>query len=429
MPLRLGIAGLGTVGTGVVKLVQRGADLLAARAGRPVEIRAISARERNKDRGVDLSRYAWEEDPVALAGRADIDVVIELIGGAEGPAADLVQKALKAGKHVVTANKALMAQSGFFLAELAESQGVSLSYEASVAGGIPVIKTLREGFAGNEIRAVYGILNGTCNYILTAMRETGQGFETILREAQAKGYAEADPRFDVDGIDAAHKLCILTSLAFGVRPDFRAMSIQGIRHINATDIAFAEDLGYRIKLLGIAERTKEGLMQILEPCLVPISSPMGGIEDVYNAVYIEGDFVQAQLLTGRGAGEGPTASAVMSDVMDIARGVRLPTFGVPAEKLEQAQWLAVGETVSRFYIRLMVLDRPGVIAEVSAILKELDISIEGLLQRGRDPGQPVPIVLTTHETRQAVLREACRLFGALSSVVDVPCLIRIEDLR
>jgi len=429
-PLRLGIAGLGTVGTGVVKMIQHSAALLAARAGRSIEIRAVSARDKTKSRGVELASYAWEDDPLALAARDDVDVVVELIGGADGQAAALVRKALTAGKHVVTANKALLAHAGYDLAVLAEAQGVSLRYEAAVAGGIPVIKTLREGFAGNNIRAVYGILNGTCNYILTAMRETGRDFEGILAEAQVKGYAEADPSFDVDGIDAAHKLCILTSLAFGVKPDFQNMKIQGIRHINATDIAFAAELGYRIKLLGIAERMKGGeISQILEPCLVPVSSPLGEIEDVYNAVYIEGDFVATQLLTGRGAGEGPTASAVMADVMDIARGFVLPTFGVPAKALQEARWMAAGDCASRFYIRLMVLDQPGVIAEVSAILRDLDISIEGLLQRGRDPGQPVPIVLTTHETPQVRLEKACAAFAKLPAVVDAPCLIRIEDLR
>lgn len=428
-PFRLGIAGLGTVGTGVVRIVQRHGDLLAERAGRSIEIVAVSARDRGKARGVDFSRYEWVDDPRNLAGRNDIDAVVELIGGSEGVAKALVENSLKNGKHVVTANKALLAHHGYALAVLAEAHDASLAYEAAVAGGIPVIKALREGFSGNEILAVYGILNGTCNYILTAMRESGRAFSDVLREAQAQGYAEADPTFDIDGIDAAHKLCLLTSLAFGVRPDFDSMQIEGIRKIDSMDIAFAGELGYRIKLLGIARRLDGQIMQILEPCLVPEDSPLGVIEDVYNAVYIEGDFAQTQLLTGRGAGEGPTGSAVIADIVDLARGKKAPAFGIPAQRLAQARWKDAGETVSRFYIRLSVLDRPGVIAEISAILRDLDISIESLIQRGRDPGQPVPIVLTTHEKAQAAMTQACSLFKQLESVVDDPCLIRIETLE
>lgn len=426
---RLGVAGLGTVGTGVVKTVQQHGDLLAKRAGRPIEIVAVSARDQAKPRDVDLSSYVWVDDARKLAERDDIDAVVELIGGSEGLARTLVEESLRAGKHVVTANKALLAHHGYELARCAEEHDVSLAYEAAVAGGIPIIKALREGFAGNEIQAVYGILNGTCNYILTAMRETGRDFSEVLREAQARGYAEADPSFDVDGIDAAHKLCLLTSLAFGVRPDFDALRVEGIRKIDSTDIAFAGELGYRIKLLGIARRLDGQIMQILEPCLVPVSCPLGMIEDVYNAVYVEGDFVRTQLLTGRGAGEGPTGSAVIADVIDLARGKRVPTFGIPADRLAIAQWKPPGEAVSRFYIRLSVLDRPGVIADISAILRDLNISIESLIQRGRDPGQPVPIVLTTHENTQATMIEACNLFKRLEAVVDEPCLIRIEDLE
>jgi homoserine dehydrogenase len=429
LPFRLGIAGLGTVGSGVVRIIQNHGQMLEARAGRAIEIVAVSARDQKRKREVDVSAYEWVSSPEALAQRSDIDAVIEVIGGSEGQAADLVKASLKSKKHVVTANKALMAHQGYELALLAESNGVCLAYEAAVAGGIPIIKALREGFAGNEIKAVYGILNGTCNYILTKMRETGRDFDEILKEAQALGYAEADPSFDVDGIDAGHKLSILTALAFGVQPDFKAMHIEGIRKINSTDIAFAEELGYRIKLLGIARRINGKFMQVMEPCLVPVDNPIGVVEDVFNAVYVDGDSVDTQLLTGRGAGMGPTASAIMADVIDLAWGIKVPTFGVPAPQLKKAKWAEVGDTVSNYYIRLSVLDQPGVIADISAILRDLNISIEGLIQRGRDPGQPVPIVLTTHESKHGDMVKACKMFKGLKAVVDEPCLIRIEDLE
>lgn len=428
-PFRLGIAGLGTVGCGVIDIIQKHAEMLTARAGRPIEITAVSARTKDRKRPVDISKYIWEDEPLALAGREDVDAVLELIGGSEGSAYDLVKAALSNGKSVVTANKAMMAHHGYELAMLAETNGVSLAYEASVAGCVPIIKSLREGFAGNEITGVYGILNGTCNYMLTKMRETGRDFDVILKEAQELGYAEADPTFDVDGIDAAHKLAILAALGFGVRPNFDALSIEGIRKINSTDIAFASELGYRIKLLGIARRMNGKFMQVMAPALVPVTNPMGVIEDVYNAVFVEGDSIETPFMSGRGAGAGPTASAVMADVIDLAWGIKVPTFGVPAPQLKEAKWAEVGETISKYYIRLQVLDQPGVIADVSAILRDQHISIEGLLQRGRDPGQPVPIVLTTHESKHADIVKACELFAGLKAVVDEPCLIRIEDLE
>ncbi|MCB1720626.1 MAG: homoserine dehydrogenase [Rhodospirillales bacterium] len=427
-PLRLGIAGLGTVGVGVVKILQAHGDLLAQRCGRRIEITAISARDASKDRGVDLSPYVWVEDALDLAGRDDVDVVIELIGGSEGVAKDLVEKALATGQHVVTANKALLAHHGAALAQLAEDNNVALAYEAAVAGGIPIIKVMREGFAGNAIHAVYGILNGTCNYMLTAMRETGRDFDVILKEAQEAGYAEADPSFDIDGIDAGHKLALLSAIAFGVKPDFESLQIEGIRKINATDIRLAEEFGYRIKLLGIARRFNGSVMQVMEPCLVPLSNPIAQIEDVYNAVYVDCDSVETSMLSGKGAGEGPTASAVLSDVMDLARGNILPTFGVPAQSLLDPRWADIGDTVSCYYLRLCVLDKPGVIAEISTILRDHDISIEGLSQHGRDPDQPVSVVLTTHETRRRDMQKACSEFANLDSVLEEPCLMRIEAL-
>lgn len=425
---KIGIAGLGTVGVGVIKALRENAEIITLRAGRPIEVVAVSARDKSRDRGVDLSAVSWVEKTEDLAAYEGLDVVVELIGGSEGTAANLVRSSLKNGRHIVTANKALLAHYGYELASLAEENKVCLAYEAAVAGGIPIIKAMREGFAGNKILAVYGILNGTCNYILTQMRESGRDFGDVLDDAQAKGYAEADPSFDVDGIDAAHKLCILTSLAFGVKPDFDAMTIQGIRHINATDIAYATEFGYRIKLLGVAREIDGKIMQSMEPRLVPIKSPLGSVEDVFNAVYVQGNYVGLPLLTGRGAGEKPTASSVVADIIDLARGIQLPTFGIPAKSLKTAQWVDLGQTMNSYYLRLNVLDQSGVIADVSAILRDCNISIEGMLQRGRDPGQPVPIVITSHETRHADMLQAVERIEKLATCVEKPCLIAIEEL-
>jgi homoserine dehydrogenase len=428
-PLRVTIAGLGTVGVGVIKNIQTHGAMLEKRSGRKIEIVAIHAQNRDKKRDADISSYEWVDDITELAARPDVDIIIELIGGSDGVALTLARKALANKKHFITANKALIAHHGYELAVLAEENGVALSFEAAVAGGIPVIKSLREGFAGNEIQAVYGILNGTSNYILTEMRETGRDFESVLKDAQDKGYAESDPSFDIDGVDAGHKLSILTALAFGTKPDFKSLEMIGIRHINSTDIAFASELGYRIKLLGIARRYEDGrIMQILEPCLVPKESTLGTVEGVYNAVHIDGDFVQTGHLVGRGAGEKPTASAVISDVIDIARGFKVPVFGVPATKLKEANWIDVGQTVNCYYVRMNVLDQPGVLADVSAILRDHNVSIEAFLQRGRDPGQPVPMVMTTHETRHADMTEACARIEKLQTVLEKPCLMPIENI-
>lgn len=426
--LRIGIAGLGTVGVGVIKILEENAELITMRAGRPIEVVAVSARSKNKDRGVDLSSYDWVDNTCALAEHENLDAVVELVGGSDGVALELVKGALSNKRHVVTANKALVAHHGYELAEIAEDNKVSLAYEAAVAGGIPIIKAMREGLAANNFTGVYGILNGTCNYILTQMRETGRDFADVLKDAQDLGYAEADPTFDVGGIDAAHKLCILTSLAFGVKPDFDALEIQGIEHLNATDISFATDFGYRIKLLGVARNIDGKIMQVVEPCLVPINSSLGKVEDVYNAVYVDGDYVQDPLLTGRGAGEGPTASSVVADLIDIARGFNVPTFGIPAKKLKQAQWVNMDATENRYYLRLNVIDEPGVIADISAILRDHNISIEGMIQNGRDPGQPVPIVITTHETLHKDILEAVQKIENLECCNEKPCLMAIEEL-
>ena len=425
---RIGIAGLGTVGCGTVSLLREHRGLIAQRAGGPLEIAAVSARDRGKDRGLALDGLRWVEDAVALAADPGVDVVLELIGGAEGVAKAVAETALAHGKHLVTANKALLAHHGTALACQAEAAGLSLCYEAAVAGGIPVIKALREGLAANRIARIYGILNGTCNYILSTMRETGREFAEVLEEAQALGYAEADPRFDVDGVDAAHKLAILAALAFGCEVDFEGVHVEGIRGVTALDIGFAEELGYRIKLLGHARLLEGSLEQRVHPTMVRAETPIAGIEGVFNAVVAEGDFVGSIMAEGRGAGAGPTASAVVADVIDIARGSRLPTFAVPAADLTAVPSLRMQSHVGCYYLRLMVLDQPGVIADVAAALRDAKISVEAMLQRGRAPGEAVPVVITTHETREAAMIQAMDRIAALDTVLEAPAMIRIEEL-
>ena len=427
-PLRIGVAGLGTVGVGTVRLLAEHADLLAQRCGRRLEVAAVSARERNRDRGVDVSEARWYDDAQGLADDADIDVVVELIGGADGVALDLCRAAIKAGKHVVTANKALIAGHGTELAALAESAGVALGYEAAVAGGIPIVKALREGLAANRVDRVYGILNGTCNYILSAMRESGRDFAEVLAEAQRLGYAEADPGFDIDGVDSAHKLAILASLAFGCRLDFDAVHIEGIRHVSPLDIDYALDLGYHVKLLGIAGLTERGLEQRVHPCMVSVDVPIAHVDGVFNAVVAEGDFVDRTMFSGRGAGAGPTASAVVADLADIARNRILPVFGIPAGELADIPAASMENHFGAYYIRLMVVDRPGVMADVTAALRDAEVSVEALIQRGRNPGDVVPVVLTTHETEERAMRQALSRIGELDTVLEAPHMIRIEQL-
>ncbi len=386
---------------------------------------AVSARDRDRSRGLDLVGVRWHDDARALAEDSEVDLVCELIGG-DSVALDLVRASLRRGRHVVTANKAMLALHGAELARLAEGNGAQLRWEAAVAGGIPIIRSLREGLAANRILGVHGILNGTCNFILTTMRETGREFADVLAEAQSLGYAEADPAFDVDGIDAAHKLALLAALAFGGRPRFDAIDIEGIRHVSAMDIAFADQLGYRIKLLGVARLTPAGLEQRLHPCMVPATAPIGQVEGVFNGVVIEGDEVGAVMHEGRGAGAGPTASAVVADIMDLARGSVVPTFGVPADELADHPIAPLAAHEGSYYIRLMVLDEPGVLADVSAVLRDHEVSIESLIQRGRNPGQAVPIVLTSHDTTEARMRGALARIGALPTVLEPPRMIRIE---
>lgn len=426
--LRIGVAGLGTVGAGVVRLLAAHGELIAERAGRSIRLAAVSARDRSKDRGVDLSGARWVDDATQLADARDVDLVVELIGGSEGVAKDLVERALAAGKPVITANKALMAHHGSELARRAEAAGVALAYEAAVAGGVPIIKALREGLAANRIARVYGILNGTSNYILSTMRETGREFSEVLGEAQALGYAEADPSFDVDGIDTAHKLAILTGLAFGCEIDFAGVYVEGIREISAIDIAYAEELGYRIKLLGISRATDGGIEQRVHPCMVDSDAPIASIEGVFNAIVADGDFVGSIMTEGQGAGAGPTASAVVADLIDIARGGVRATFAVPAASLRRLASLPMARHEGSYYLRLMVVDRPGVIADIAAALRDQDISVEAMLQRGRAPGETVPVVITTHETREASMMRALERIAELEAVLEPPRLIRIEAL-
>jgi|TARA_B100001964_G_scaffold106381_3_gene118854 homoserine dehydrogenase len=419
---------LGTVGGGVVRMVQQHGDLLATRCSRPMQITAISARDKSRDRGLDLGAFTWHDDPVDLARSDEIDVLVELIGGNEGPAKLAVEAAIANGKDVVTANKALIAHHGTALARTAEAQGVALNYEAAVAGGIPIVKAMREGLAGNSFSRVYGILNGTCNYILSAMRDSGRDFSDVLDEAQALGYAEADPAFDVDGVDAAHKLAILTSLAFGCPVNLDAVHIEGIRQVSAVDIEFATELGYRIKLLAIARLTAHGVEQRVHPCMVAEGTSIAHVDGVFNAVVAEGDFIDRVLFEGRGAGEGPTASAVLGDLVDIGRNIRLPAFSVPAEALQALQPAPMDSHVGPYYVRLSVLDRPGVIADISAILRDEHISIGSMLQHGRDPGEAVTVVLITHENEEAAMGRAMALIGGLEAVLEEPKIIRIEAL-
>ena len=427
-PLRVAIAGLGTVGAGVVRLLRQNAGLLAQRGGRELVLAAVSARDRGRDRGLELAGVRWFADAAALAADPAIDIVVELIGGADGIARSVVETALAHGKPVVTANKALMARQGSALARLAEAKGASLAFEAAVAGGIPIIKTLREGLAANTFTRIYGILNGTCNYILTTMRESGRDFVEILAEAQRLGYAEADPSFDIDGVDAAHKLAILSSVAFGSEVEFAGIHVEGIRHISALDIEFAADLGYHIKLLGLARLTERGIEQRVHACMVPRAAPIAHVEGVFNAIVAEGDFAGRVLLQGRGAGAAPTASAVVADLLDIAAGRRTPAFTVPAATLRKIPASPMLHHQGAYYVRLMVFDRPGVIADITAALRDELVSLESMIQRGRAPGEAVPVVLTTHITEEAAMRRALERIECLDTVLEPPRMIRIEDL-
>ena len=429
--LKLGIAGLGTVGTGVLDILAAHSDLIAARSGKPVQVTAVSARNKSKPRGNhDLSNLEWHESPVALAQSTDIDVFIELIGGDTGPAKEAVEAAIAAGKHVITANKALLAHHGAQLARAAEAKGLALNFEAAVAGGIPAIKTLREGLVGNAPKRVFGIMNGTCNYILTKMGEEGRGFADVLKEAQELGYAEADPTFDVGGFDTAHKLAVLTSLAFGTEINLPAIKIEGIERVALADIRNAAELGYKIKLLGVAVNYESGIEQRVHPTLIKRGSPVSETDDVFNAIVVKGDFVGDLVLEGRGAGAHPTASAVIADIVDIARGNIRPAFGIPATTLKKYKDSSPRAHEGGFYVALDLHDKPGAVAAIATILADAKISIESIVQRGKvdatAPRATAQFILITHDTLESALKDAMAKIERDGHVAGPPRVIRIE---
>jgi len=430
--VRLGVAGLGTVGGGVLDILAKHGDLIAARAGAKIEVAAVSARNRSKKRGQDISRLKWFDDPVKLAAESGIDVFVELMGGEGDPAKAAVEAAIAHGKHVITANKALLAHHGAALARAAEAKGVALNYEAAVAGGIPIIKTLREGLAGNRVGKLFGIMNGTCNYILTKMANEGRSFADVLKEAQALGYAEADPTFDVGGFDTAHKLAVIASLAFGTEVNLPAIDIEGIERVTLDDIRNASEMGYKIKLLGVAVATEEGIEQRVNPTLVKKGSPVSDTDGVFNAVVVKGDFVGDLMLEGRGAGAHPTASAVLSDVADIARGNLRPVFGVPAASLKPYRAAPQRAHEGGFYVALELHDRPGSVAAIARILADEKISIESIFQRGKQdeatPRATAPFILITHDTVETAMRAALARIETDGHVASTPRMIRIERL-
>lgn len=424
-PMRIGIVGLGTVGAGVIRLLNTNEALITRRAGRPIVVSAISARDRTKDRGVDISNFAWVDNMNELARRDDVDVVVELIGGSDGPALSLARSALEAGKSLVTANKAMLAHHGMSLAQLAEKSGIPLKYEAAVAGGIPVIKGLREGAAANQISRVYGILNGTCNYILSTMERDGSDFAKVLEEAQRLGFAEADPTFDIDGIDAAHKLSILASLAFGTQIDFAHVDIRGIRHVTADDIREAEALGYRIRLIGMAESTPGGLFQRVQPMLVPLDHPLAHVGGALNAVVAEGNFVGSLFFQGAGAGEGPTASAVVADLIDIARDEYGDPFAMQVSELIHQPKADSGDREAQIYLRFTVEDRPGVLAQIATAMRDAGVSIESLIQRAAREDGSVLLVVVTHKAAERTISKTLEQLNGSDSLTRDPMVMPI----
>lgn len=427
-PLKIAIAGIGTVGVGVIKILETHKEMIAARTGRSIEIVAVSASNRSRDRGIDISGYDWADNALDFTTRDDVEIVVELIGGSDGVAAALAQESLASGKSFVTANKALIAHHGAELGQTAEDNGVALRFEAAVAGGIPIIKSIGEGLAANKLNKVYGILNGTTNYMLTQMEATGKDYSEILEETKLLGYLEADPALDLDGIDAGHKLAILSSVAFGVKTNFENVYMEGIRRIKLVDIEYARELGYRIKLLGISSVSEAGLEQRVHPCLVPRSAPIAIVDDGFNAVVVDGDFIDRTFYEGRGAGEGPTASAVVADIIDIARGHSGPAFFVPLSEMQDVKPVSISERVGPYYIRLHVEEQPGVIADITAALRDEDVSLHVMLQKGSEQDGSVYVIMVTHESLEQRVMNALDQINGLSSVIDKALAIRIENL-
>ena len=423
---RIGVAGLGTVGAGLLNFLSDSPDF--APAGGRTLVTGVSARSRSRPRPFDISNLPWFDDPVALATSRETDVFVELIGGSDGPAKAAVEAALTAGKPVVTANKALIAEHGAELAALAEAKGVPLLFEAAVMGGVPAVKIVRESLVGDDIRSIAGILNGTCNYILTEMEATGRSFAEVLGEAQRLGYAEADPTMDVGGFDAAHKISILAALAFGCAPNYAAAEIEGIEGVDLLDIQLARDLGYRIKLVASADRSPDGVLVRVHPSLAPLAHPLAQAGGALNALFIEGARTGRIFIQGPGAGSGPTAAAVAADIADVMTGAVRPVFQKPASELTPFTPVDPSKSLGRAYLRLSVKDEPGVIAAVTETLGDAGVSIESFLQKPVEKADGVPIVLTTHAVAESVLTAAIERIAALPAVLDRPRLLRIARI-
>ena len=421
--INIGIAGLGTVGSEVAKQLQSNSEFLNRKAGKQLNLVAVSANNKNKNRNFDLSNLKWFTNAALMSETNEIDLVVELIGGSDGIALDLCKNSLIKGKSVVTANKAMMSKHGYELAKISEKNKCSIAFEASVAGCIPIIKSLRDALSGTRVNSISGILNGTCNFILTEMREKGISFAEVLKDAQEKGYAEADPTFDVDGIDAAQKLTILSAIAFGIAPDNKNLSISGIRDVDVTDILFAEELGYRIKLLAYS-KLDNGLVQEVSPCMISLDKQISNVEGVLNAVELETELAGSVLLTGYGAGAEATATAVLSDIISIAQDKQPNVFGTRVSSL-QLEVKQGDKENNRYYMRLNVIDKSGVLASVTEIFKKYGLSIESLLQRGRNPNEEVPVVITTHETDHKTLTSVIKELSNSKELISKPVCMKI----
>ena len=425
-PLNIAVAGLGTVGVGVLNILEKHAELLNKKLGRPIKVKAVCARDKNRLRDANLNDIEWVENPISLTERNDIDIIVEVIGGSGDPSKLIIEKALTNGKHVVTANKALLAEHGHSLALMAEKNKMALRFEAAVAGGIPIIKALTEGLSSNSISQVAGVMNGTCNYILTRMENSGSSYKQIFKEAQDLGFVETDPQLDVGGVDAAQKLAILSSISFQSQIDFNSIEIEGIEKISLFDIENAKAMGYRIKLIGMSRLTKEGLYQEVQPCLVPESSPLSKLEGGTNMIIIDSDFIGQTSFSGPGAGGGPTASAIVSDIIDIGNGKISPVFGIEAKSLKKIKKGTKG--LNRcYYFRLSLVDKPGSLAKVAAVLGEHNISIDRMRQKAHD-GDEAPLLIVTHETSLRNVKKALAKIDTLEVCLKPPVTIKIEEI-